>query len=190
VFQTTIDQICVYILYRAYIAYCSAACCLYKLTHLAAQRVGGYIYIYIYIYIYMHLHIYIHICLDIYIHVIVSDLLQAWRIILMFPVTSRGLIPLLTAHGRDSWARWRTGFNRRSDPMSGTHGAATTATTNYRTMGGAAMAVHGWSRHHRKTSRSRISTGEGLMHAYVHHMHNTIINKKQSSWSMILRIFG
>ena len=70
---------------------------------------------------------------------------------------------------------------RRSDPMSGTHGAATAATTNYRTLGGAAMAVHGWSRHHRKTSRSRVSTGEGLMRAYVHHMHNTIINRKQSS---------
>ena len=124
----------------------------------------------IYVCIFIYLYIYLNIC----IHVIVSDLLQAWWIFLMFPVTSRGLIPRLTAHGRDSWARWRTGFNRRSDPMSGTYGAATTATTNYGTMG---RAAHGWSRHCQKTSRSRVSTGEGLMHAYVHHIHNTIINK-------------
>ena len=63
-FQTTIDQICVYILYRAYIAYCSAACCLYKLTHLAAQRVGGYIYIYIYAFTYLYTYMfgYLHTC--------------------------------------------------------------------------------------------------------------------------------
>ena len=95
----------------------------------------------------------------------------------MLPVTSRGFIPRLTVHGRDSWARLRTGLSRRSDALSGTDGAAPTATTNYGTMGGAVMAILGWSRHCRKTSRSRASTGEGFMHACVHHMHNHIINK-------------
>ena len=95
----------------------------------------------------------------------------------MLPVTSRGLIPRLTVHGRDSWARLRTGLSRRSDALSGTDGAVPTTTTNYETMGGAVMAILGWSRHCRKTSRSRASTGEGFIHAFVHHMHNHIINK-------------
>jgi len=119
---------------------------------------------------YIYISEYLHTC-------IVSDLLQAWRIFLMLPVTSRGFIPRLTVHGRDSWARLRTGLSRRSDALSGTDGAAPTATTNYGTMGGAVMAILGWSRHCRKTSRSRASTGEGFMHACVHHMHNHIINK-------------